>query len=32
LIVLAVFAAGDSWGFGRIWAKLDLVARNPWLR
>ena len=32
LVVLAVFAAGETWGFGRTWAKLDFVARNPWLR
>ncbi|MEU4518899.1 DoxX family membrane protein [Amycolatopsis sp. NPDC024027] len=32
LIVLAAFAAGDTWGLGRRWAKLDLVRRTPWLR
>jgi thiosulfate dehydrogenase [quinone] large subunit len=32
LIVLAVFAAGDSWGLGRRWADLNLVRRNRWLR
>ncbi|HEX5401605.1 MAG TPA: DoxX family membrane protein [Pseudonocardiaceae bacterium] len=32
VIALAVFAAGNTWGFGRQWAKLDIVARNPWLR
>ena len=32
LVALAVFAAGETWGFGRMWAKLDFVARNPWLR
>jgi thiosulfate dehydrogenase (quinone) large subunit len=32
VIALAAFAAGNTWGFGRQWAKLDLVARHPWLR
>jgi thiosulfate dehydrogenase [quinone] large subunit len=32
LIVLAAFAAGDTWGLGRRWAKVDLVRRTPWLR
>ncbi|MFG1643285.1 DoxX family membrane protein [Amycolatopsis sp. NPDC049252] len=32
LIVLAAFAAGDTWGLGRRWASLDLVRRTPWLR
>ena len=32
IIVLAAFAAGDTWGLGRRWAKLDLVRRNQWLR
>jgi len=32
LIALAVLAAGDTWGFGRYWATLDLVRKNPWLR
>jgi thiosulfate dehydrogenase [quinone] large subunit len=32
LVTLAAFAAGDTWGFGRRWARLDLVRRNPWLR
>lgn len=32
LIVLAAFAAGDTWGLGRRWAGLDLVRRNRWLR
>jgi thiosulfate dehydrogenase (quinone) large subunit len=32
LIALAVFAAGDTWGLGQRWARLDLVRRNNWLR
>lgn len=32
IIVVAAFAAGDTWGLGRRWAKLDLVRRNRWLR
>ncbi|WP_326947951.1 DoxX family membrane protein [Amycolatopsis sp. NBC_01307] len=32
LIALAAFAAGDTWGLGHRWAKLDLVRRTPWLR
>lgn len=32
LIVLAVHAAGDVWGFGWQWAKQDIVQRYPWLR
>ena len=32
MITLAVVHAGNVWGFGRAWAKLGLVARNPWLR
>jgi thiosulfate dehydrogenase (quinone) large subunit len=32
LIGLAVVAAGNAWGYGKAWAKLDVVARNPWLR
>lgn len=32
LVTLAAFAAGNTWGFGRWWARLDLVQRNPWLR
>ena len=31
LIVLAVTYAGHTWGLGRRWAKLALVARNRWL-
>lgn len=32
VIALAVYAAGDTWGLGRWWAKLDMVNRNRWLR
>ncbi|MEU4605423.1 hypothetical protein AB0F43_20770 [Kribbella sp. NPDC023972] len=32
LVVFALVAAGNLWGFGRQWAKLDLVRRYPWLR
>jgi thiosulfate dehydrogenase [quinone] large subunit len=32
LIVLAVFAAGNTWGFGRRWAEIDFVRDNRWLR
>jgi thiosulfate dehydrogenase [quinone] large subunit len=32
VIALAVYAAGDTWGFGRRWAELDLVQRYRWLR
>ncbi|RYV50133.1 DoxX family protein [Pengzhenrongella frigida] len=29
---LAVLYAGDTWGFGRSWARLPLVQRATWLR
>ncbi|TDV42559.1 DoxX family membrane protein [Actinophytocola oryzae] len=32
LIAVAVLAAGNTWGLGKFWAKLDLVKKNPWLR
>ncbi|TDV44102.1 DoxX family membrane protein [Actinophytocola oryzae] len=32
LITLALVAAGNTWGFGKAWANLDLVRKNPWLR
>ncbi|MBO0840610.1 MAG: DoxX family membrane protein [Sciscionella sp.] len=32
LIAIAVFAAGDVWGLGKRWARLDVVRANPWLR
>ncbi|HWO59399.1 MAG TPA: DoxX family protein [Umezawaea sp.] len=31
-IVLAYAAAGDTWGLGRMWAKLPFVHANQWLR
>lgn len=30
-IVVAVLAAGDTWGLGEQWKKLGLVQRNHWL-
>lgn len=32
LAVLALVNAGDTWGLGRTWSKLDIVQRNGWLR
>jgi len=32
LIWLAVAAAGATWGFGKAWARVGAVERNPWLR
>jgi thiosulfate dehydrogenase [quinone] large subunit len=32
LIWLAIVAAGNTWGLGRTWTKLDIVRKNPWLR
>ena len=32
VIVLAVTLAGDTWGFGKGWAKTSLVRRFPFLR
>jgi thiosulfate dehydrogenase [quinone] large subunit len=32
LIVAALTAAGNTWGFGKAWANLDLVKKNTWLR
>jgi thiosulfate dehydrogenase (quinone) large subunit len=32
VIALAGYAAGDTWGLGRWWAKLGIVDRNRWLR
>ncbi|MER5942028.1 hypothetical protein ABT121_32525 [Streptomyces sp. NPDC001928] len=32
LIALAAVSAGDFLGLGRLWAKLPLVRRSPWLR
>jgi thiosulfate dehydrogenase [quinone] large subunit len=31
LIALAVVYAGNTWGLGRLWAKLPFVQRNRWL-
>jgi thiosulfate dehydrogenase [quinone] large subunit len=31
LIVVAVLAAGDTWGIGARWRRLPLVQRLPWL-
>lgn len=31
LIVVAVFAAGDTWGFGGTWKALPIVRKYPWL-
>ena len=31
LIVVAVLAAGDTWGFGRQWKAIPAVQRNRWL-
>jgi thiosulfate dehydrogenase [quinone] large subunit len=32
LVVLAMFYAGDTWGLGRSWSKVDFVKRHPVLR
>jgi thiosulfate dehydrogenase (quinone) large subunit len=32
LIVAALTAAGNTWGFGKVWANLGFVKKNPWLR
>jgi len=32
LIVAALTAAGNTWGFGKAWANLGFVRNNPWLR
>jgi thiosulfate dehydrogenase [quinone] large subunit len=31
LIVVALTYAGNTWGFGKVWAKLPFVQRNRWL-
>jgi thiosulfate dehydrogenase [quinone] large subunit len=31
LIALALVYAGNTWGLGRVWAKLPFVRRNHWL-
>lgn len=32
LAVIALLNAGDTWGFGRAWARIPAVGRMPWLR
>lgn len=32
IIWLAIVAAGNVWGFGKQWARLGIVRKNPWLR
>ncbi|MCZ4513016.1 DoxX family protein [Streptomyces sp. ActVer] len=32
LIALAVASAGDTWGAGKLWARLPFVRTNGWLR
>jgi len=32
LVVLALVAAGNVWGFGKVWSGLGFVRRYPWLR
>jgi thiosulfate dehydrogenase (quinone) large subunit len=32
MVVLAAFAAGDTWGLGRTWSETKLVKDNPVLR
>ncbi|MFF5180817.1 hypothetical protein ACFY2Q_22545 [Micromonospora sp. NPDC000316] len=32
LAVLALLNAGDTWGFGKVWAKLPIVQQVAWLR
>jgi len=31
LVVIALLAAGDTWGFGRTWRSLPIVQRQRWL-
>jgi thiosulfate dehydrogenase (quinone) large subunit len=31
LIAAALLYAGNTWGFGKAWAKLPFVQRNRWL-
>jgi len=31
LIVIAVVSAGDTWGLGRAWKRLNVVQHNRWL-
>jgi thiosulfate dehydrogenase (quinone) large subunit len=32
VVVLALVAAGNVWGFGKWWSSLDFVRKYPWLR
>ena len=32
MIVLALTAAGNTWGLGKAWQHLGIVQKNPWLR
>lgn len=32
LVLLALLAAGNTFGLGRSWAAIPLVGRNPWLK
>ncbi|MFD8735323.1 hypothetical protein ACFV06_10395 [Streptomyces sp. NPDC059618] len=32
LVALAAAGAGATWGLGRLWERLPLVSRSPWLR
>jgi thiosulfate dehydrogenase [quinone] large subunit len=32
IVVLALTAAGDTWGFGKAWAKVPFVKSLPWLK
>jgi thiosulfate dehydrogenase (quinone) large subunit len=32
MVVLGLTLAGDTWGFGRAWARLQAVRANTWLR
>jgi thiosulfate dehydrogenase [quinone] large subunit len=32
MIWLAIVAAGNVWGLGKQWTRLDIVEKNPWLR
>src|SRR6266540_3351284 len=31
VIAVALLYAGNTWGFGKLWAKLPFVQRNRWL-
>jgi thiosulfate dehydrogenase (quinone) large subunit len=32
VVVLALVAAGNVWGFGKWWSSLDFVRKYPWMR